>query len=75
MAGDAIKTKGSGQLTAQQQGRIKIMTKHLKNNTTPKQYSMSGINLPFKEVRLLAETVSQNTSLIQLHISRKGITD
>ncbi len=51
------------------------MTNHIEKNTTPKQYSMSGINLSFKEVRMLADNVAKNKSLIHLHISRKGITD
>ena len=44
-------------LSAQLDGRMNIMTKHIRNNTTPKAYSMSGIKLNFDKISLIASDI------------------
>lgn len=51
------------------------MTKHLKANTTPKAYSISGITLTEDKITLLSKDLEMNVSLRELHLSRKNITD
>lgn len=54
---------------------MNVMTRNLKNNTTPQQYTLAGINLIPSRASILAEDVAQNTSLVCLHLARKGIKD
>ncbi len=58
-----------------QDGRMNAMTRHLKNSTTPKAYSISGIVLSMQKVDLLARDLRLNTSLQTLHMSRKKVND
>jgi hypothetical protein len=52
-----------------------IMLKNLGNNNTPKEYTLSGINLGSTRCRILASHVAYNTTLTVLQLARKGIED
>jgi hypothetical protein len=52
-----------------------IMLKNLQSDNTPKEYSVSGLNLGAVRCRILASNVAFNKSLTVLHLSRKGIED
>ena len=54
---------------------MNIITKNLKANTTPKQYSMAGINIHNERIYMLFDEISKNTSLLVLHMSRKNLSD
>ena len=47
----------------------------LENNTTPKEYSASGLELGAARTRIMASWVAQNHSLCHLHLSRAQIKD
>ena len=62
-------------------GKMTLMMRHLKNNTSPAQYSMAGIDIKTGQINLLEATLTKsvegkaNTSLKCLHMCRKKITD
>lgn len=62
-------------LQHQLDGRMNLITKHLKANTTPAAYSLSGIKLTNPKITLLTTSCATNQSLTTLHLSRKKITD
>lgn len=47
----------------------------LESDTTPREYSASGLELGPARTRILASWVAQNSSLCHLHLSRSGIKD
>ena len=49
--------------------------KKLKLDETPRDYSMSGIDLGGPRTRILASLVAYNSSLTCLHLARKNIED
>ena len=57
------------------EGRMLIMLKNLQSNNTPKEYTISGLNLGAARCRILASNVAYNTTLTALHLARKGIED
>lgn len=57
------------------EGRMLIMLKNLQSNNTPKEYTISGLNLGPARCRILASNVAYNTTLTALHLARKGIED
>lgn len=56
-------------------GKLIIISKHLKNNTSPAQYSLSGIELSDKTPGILCHDISDNKTLKCLHLCKKKITD
>jgi hypothetical protein len=52
-----------------------MMLKKLSNNTTPKEFSLSGLDLGGPRTGILARHVAFNKSLTQLDLSRKNIQD
>ena len=52
-----------------------MMLKKLTNNTTPKEFSLSGLDLGSPRTGILARHVAFNKSLTQLDLSRKNIQD
>ena len=67
------KKKEMEKLSHQLDGRMNLMTKHIRNNTTPQAYSLSGIKLTNPKVTLLSSSLVKNQSLQVLHLSRKNI--
>ena len=57
------------------EGRMLIMLKNLQSNNTPKEYTISGLNLGPARCRILASHVAHNRTLTALHLARKGIED
>lgn len=57
------------------EGRMLIMLQNLKSNNTPKEYTVAGLNLGPARCRILANNIEVNTSLMALHLARKGIND
>lgn len=57
------------------EGRMLIMLKNLQGNNTPKEYTLSGLNLGPARCRILASNVAFNSTLTSLHLARKGIDD
>ncbi len=51
------------------------MLSHLGENRTPQEYTLSGLNLGTVRLRLLAQHVEKNTSLLGLHLCRKQVAD
>lgn len=56
-------------------GRILMMLTKLENDSTPKEYSTSGLELGAARTRILASQVAYNHTLTNLHLSRSGIKD
>lgn len=56
-------------------GKINIISQHLKNNTSPAQYSLSGIELSTATVGILCNDAAHNKTLKCLHLGKKKITD
>lgn len=52
-----------------------IMINNIKNNNTPKEYTVAGLNLGPARCRILSSRLRENTSLTALHLARKGIND
>jgi Leucine Rich repeat len=57
------------------EGRMLIMLKNLAANNTPKEYTISGLNLGPARCRILSQHVAFNETLTALHLARKGIED
>jgi hypothetical protein len=57
------------------EGRMLIMLKNLAVNNTPKEYTVSGLNLGAARARILSQHVAFNETLTALHLARKGIDD
>lgn len=57
------------------EGRMLIMLKNLQSDNTPKEYTLSGLNLGPARCRILASNVAHNHTLTALHLARKGIED
>jgi Leucine Rich repeat len=57
------------------EGRMLIMLKNLQSNNTPKEYTLSGLNLGPARCRILASNVAFNSTLTALHLARKQIDD
>ena len=57
------------------EGRMYIMLNKLQSNTTPFEYTISGLELGGTKPRILANNIAFNESLLSLHIARKGIID
>jgi hypothetical protein len=57
------------------EGRMLIMVANIKNNNTPKEYTVAGLSLGAARCRILASDVALNTSLVALHMARKSISD
>lgn len=57
------------------EGRMLIMLKNLQSDNTPKEYTLSGLNLGPARCRILASNVAFNNTLTVLHLSRKNIED
>lgn len=56
-------------------GRMLSMIKNLHAGNTPKEYSVSGLNLGPARCRILSQHVAFNETLSILHLSRKSIED
>lgn len=56
-------------------GRMLTVLKKLKIDETPRDYSMSGIDLGGPRTRILASLCAYNTGLMCLHLVRKNIQD
>jgi Ran GTPase-activating protein (RanGAP) involved in mRNA processing and transport len=56
-------------------GRMLSMIKNLHADNTPKEYSLSGLNLGPARCRILSQHVAFNNTLSVLHLARKGIED
>lgn len=56
-------------------GKISIISLHLKNNTSPAQYSLSGIELSAATLGILCNDIKHNKTLKYLHMTRKKIND
>lgn len=52
-----------------------IMVQNMKANNTPKEYTVAGLKLGPIRCRILASNVVSNSSLMALHLARKGIQD
>ena len=52
-----------------------IFLKKTHENTTPRDFSLSGMNLGGPRTQIVARLVAFNTSLTTLHLSRKGIKE
>jgi hypothetical protein len=57
------------------EGRIRIMLNNMQANITPKEYTLSGINLGSTRCGILAKNVAFNRTLTVLHLARKNIED
>ena len=55
------------------EGRMLIMVANIKKDNTPKEYTVAGLSLGPARCRILASNVAANTSLVALHLARKGI--
>lgn len=60
---------------ARLEGKINIISQRLKTNTSPAQYSLSGIELSEATVQILCNDIKVNRTLKCLHLSKKGIND
>ena len=56
-------------------GKINIISLHLKNNTSPAQYSLSGIELSAATLGILCNDIKNNKTLKCLHLAKKKIND
>jgi hypothetical protein len=54
-------------------GRMLMILTKLAENTTPHQFTLSGLEMGGPRTRILASHVAYNSSLISLHLSRKNI--
>ena len=54
---------------------MNIISKNLKKNATPKEYSMTGVEIKNERIFMLCGDISVNTSLQILHMSRKKLND
>lgn len=57
------------------EGRMLIMLHQLNDNTTPFEYTVSGLDLGSARCRILAQQIAYNNSLLSVHLSRKRISD
>jgi hypothetical protein len=57
------------------EGRMLILVNNIKENNTPKEYTLAGINLGAPRCRILCSRMRFNTSLTALHLARKQIQD
>jgi hypothetical protein len=57
------------------EGRMLIMLKNLDVNNTPKEYTLSGLNLGAVRCSILSQHVAFNETLTALQLARKGIED
>ncbi len=57
------------------EGRMYIMLNKLQSNTTPFEYTISGLELGGARSRILAQNIAFNETLLSLHVARKGIID
>jgi len=55
------------------EGKLAFMFLDLQENSTPFDYTLSGVKLGPNRCRMLAEFVAHNTSLLSMHLSRKDI--
>ena len=60
---------------ARLKGKITIISQKLKTNTSPAQYSLSGIELFAGTVTILCNDLKPNHTLKSLHLGKKRITD
>ena len=51
------------------------MLNRLKDNNTPQEYTLSGLNLGSVRLRFLAANIQKNTSLLGCHLCRKEINN
>ena len=56
-------------------GRILMMLTKLENDSTPKEYSTSGLEVGPARTRILSSQVAYNHTLTNLHLSRSNIKD
>ncbi len=52
-----------------------MILSRLQDNRTAQEYTLSGLNLGTVRLRLLAQAVEKNSTLLGLHLCRKQITD
>ena len=57
------------------EGRMVIMLNQLIFNKTPFELTCTGLELGPTRTQILAKHIKNNTSLLSLHMSRKGVTD
>ena len=60
---------------ARLEGKITIISNKLRTNTSPAQYSLSGIELSSATVGIIANDVKINRTLKTLHLCKKKIND
>lgn len=56
-------------------GRMLIFLRKAQDNCTPKEYSLSGLELGGPRTQIVARIVAYNTTLTTLHLCRKNIQD
>ena len=56
-------------------GKINIISQNLKNNTSPAQYSLSGIELSSATLGIICNDSKHNKTLKCLHLAKKKIND
>lgn len=56
-------------------GRMLSMLVKLRQNETPRDISLAGLELGGPRTRILSNHVAVNSTLMCLHLSRKGIAD
>lgn len=60
---------------ARLEGKITIISNKLRTNTSPAQYSLSGIELSTATVGIIANDIKVNKTLRTLHLCKKKIND
>lgn len=57
------------------EGAMVILLEQLQTNKTPIQVTTTGLDMGPQRLSILAKNIKNNESLLNLHMSRKGVTD
>ena len=57
------------------EGRMNVFFNGLQIQDTPFEFSLSGLDLGAARCRMMAQNIAYNTSLLSIHMVRKGILD
>jgi hypothetical protein len=71
----AMKEKEEQESMKKLEGKMLIIANNIKQNNTPKEYSISGIQLGGPRSRILMGRLKDNITLFALHMARKKIED
>lgn len=56
-------------------GRMQQMIRQLQSETTPFEYTLSGVDLGLTRCGILASNIGYNSTLLSVHICRKRLSD